>query len=41
MADPVGSGRAWTTEALHVFAGQTVQLTIESDVRRSTLSIRG
>jgi hypothetical protein len=41
MADPIGSGRAWTTEALHVFAGQTVQLTIESDVRRSTLSIRG
>jgi hypothetical protein len=41
LADPVGSGRSWTTEALHVFAGQTVQLTIESDVRRSTLSIRG
>ena len=41
LADPIGSNRTWTTEPLHLFAGQTVQLTIESDVRRSTLSIRG
>jgi len=41
MADPIGSNRTWTTEPLHVYAGQTIELTIESDVRRSTLSIRG
>jgi len=40
-ADPVGSSRTWTTETLHLVPGQVVELYIESDVGRSTLSIRG
>jgi hypothetical protein len=41
MADPIGSNRSWVSEPIHVYTGQTVELMIESDVRRSTFSIRG
>lgn len=41
LADPVGSSRVWTTEQLHLTGGQIVELYVESDVGRSTLSIRG
>jgi len=39
--DPIGSNRTWTSDALHLYAGQEVELIVESDVRRSTYSIRG
>lgn len=41
LADPVGSSRTWTTETLHLAGGQVVELYVESDVGRSTLSVRG
>jgi hypothetical protein len=39
--DPIGSNRTWTSDALHLYAGQEVELIVESDVRRSPFSVRG
>lgn len=39
--DPIGSNRTWTSDMIHLYAGQEVELIVESDVRRSTYSIRG
>jgi hypothetical protein len=41
QVDPVGSRRTWTSSSLHVFGGQTIELTVESEVTRSSYSIRG
>lgn len=41
QVDPVGSRRTWTSGSLQVFAGQTIELRVESEVTRSTYSIRG
>lgn len=40
LADPVGSRRTFTSEPIHVFAGQVVEWVIQADVRQSTLTIR-
>src|SRR4051812_32225294 len=40
LADPVGSRRTFTSEPIHVFAGQAVEWIIQADVRQSTLTIR-
>jgi len=40
LADPVGSRRTFTSEAIQVFAGQAVEWVIQADVRQSTLTIR-
>ena len=40
LADPVGSRRTFTSEAIQVFAGQAVEWIIQADVRQSTLTIR-
>ena len=41
FADPVGSLRGVTSEIVHLVAGQTVEWTIESDLARSFLSVKG
>ena len=41
LADPVGSRRTMTSEAIHVFAGQAVEWVLQADLRQSSLSIRG
>lgn len=40
FADPVGSPRGFTSDAVHVFVGQVVDWTLESDLNRSFLSVR-
>lgn len=40
LADPVGSRRTFTSEAIQVFAGQGVEWVIQADLRQSTLTIR-
>jgi predicted acyl esterase len=40
LADPVGSRRGLTSEAIHVFPGQAVEWVLEADLRQSSLSIR-
>jgi hypothetical protein len=40
LADPVGSRRTLTSESIHVFAGQSVEWTLQADLRQSTLVIR-
>ena len=40
LADPVGSRRTFTSEPIHVFAGQAVEWVIQADLRQSTLTIR-
>jgi hypothetical protein len=40
LADPIGSRRTFTSEEIHVFAGQAVEWVIQADVRQSTLTIR-
>lgn len=41
LVDPIGSNRVWASDMIHVYAGQVVELIVESDVSRSTYSIRG
>ena len=40
LADPVGSRRTFTSEPIHVFAGQAVEWILQADLRQSTLTIR-
>ena len=40
LADPIGSRRTFTSEPIHVFAGQAVEWIIQADLRQSTLTIR-
>lgn len=40
LADPIGSRRTLTSEAIHVFAGQSVEWTLQADLRQSSLVIR-
>ena len=40
FADPIGSTRGYTSEIVHLFVGQTVDWTLESDLARSFLSVR-
>jgi|SRR5690242_4191801 len=40
LADPVGSRRTFTSETIHVFAGQAVEWVLQADLRQSTLTIR-
>ena len=40
LADPVGSRRTFTSEPIHVFAGQALEWVIQADLRQSTLTIR-
>ena len=40
LADPVGSRRTFTSEPIHVFAGQAVEWVLQVDLRQSTLTIR-
>ena len=40
FADPVGSRRGLTSEAIHVFPGQAVEWVLQADLRQSSLSIR-
>jgi hypothetical protein len=40
LADPVGSRRTMTSEAIHVFAGQAVEWILQVDLRQSSLTIR-
>ena len=40
LADPVGSRRTFTSEPIHVFAGQAVEWVLQADLRQSTLTIR-
>jgi len=40
FADPVGSRRGMTSEAIHVFPGQAVEWVLQADLRQSSLSIR-
>ena len=40
LADPIGSRRTFTSELLHVFAGQAVEWVLQADLRQSTLTIR-
>ena len=40
LADPVGSRRTFTSEPIHVFAGQLVEWVLQADLRQSTLTIR-
>jgi hypothetical protein len=41
LADPVGSRRTLTSEAIHVFAGQAVEWVLQADLHQSSLVIRG
>jgi hypothetical protein len=41
FADPVGSLRGVTSDIVHLVAGQTVEWTIETDLSRSFLSVKG
>src|SRR2546423_1663510 len=40
LADPVGSRRTLTSEAIHVFPGQAVEWVLQADLRQSSLVIR-
>jgi predicted acyl esterase len=40
LADPVGSRRTYTSEPIHVFAGQAVEWVLQADLRQSSLTIR-
>ena len=40
LADPIGSRRTLTSEAIHVFAGQAVEWVLQADLRQSSLTIR-
>lgn len=40
LADPIGSRRTFTSELIHVFAGQAVEWVLQADLRQSTLTIR-
>jgi len=40
LADPVGSRRTMKSESIHVFAGQSVEWTLQADLRQSSLVIR-
>lgn len=40
LADPVGSRRTFTSEPIHVFAGQSVEWVLQADLRQSSLTIR-
>lgn len=40
LADPIGSRRTFTSESIHVFAGQAVEWMIQPDLRQSSLVIR-
>jgi hypothetical protein len=40
LADPVGSRRTYTSEPIHVFAGQAVEWILQADLRQSSLTIR-
>ena len=40
LADPVGSRRTFTSEPIHVFAGQFVEWVLQADLRQSSLTIR-
>jgi|SRR5438105_8948985 len=40
LADPIGSRRTLTSEAIHVFAGQAVEWILMADLRQSSLTIR-
>jgi hypothetical protein len=40
LADPVGSRRTMTSEAIHVFAGQAIEWILQVDLRQSSLTIR-
>ena len=40
LADPFGSRRTLTSEAIHVFAGQSVEWVLQADLRQSSLVIR-
>ena len=40
LADPIGSRRTLTSEAIHVFAGQDVEWVLQADLRQSSLTIR-
>ncbi|HEY1306146.1 MAG TPA: hypothetical protein VGF24_21480 [Vicinamibacterales bacterium] len=40
LADPVGSRRTLTSEAIHVTAGQAVEWVLQADLRQSMLVIR-
>ena len=40
LADPVGSRRTYTSELIHVFAGQAVEWVLQADLRQSSLTIR-
>jgi hypothetical protein len=39
IADPIGELRALVSESIHVRPGQTIQWTLESDLRRSTIAV--
>lgn len=39
LCDPIGSSQTFTTERIHVWTGQTVELMLESPLYRSSLSI--
>ena len=40
LADPIGSRRPYTSEPIHVFAGQAVEWMLQADLRQSSLTIR-
>jgi predicted acyl esterase len=40
LADPIGSRRTMTSEAIHVFAGQAIEWILQVDLRQSSLTIR-
>ena len=40
LADPIGSRRTFTSEPIHVFAGQAVEWVLQADLRQSSLTIR-
>jgi len=40
LADPIGSRRTYTSEPIHVFAGQAVEWMLQADLRQSSLTIR-
>lgn len=41
FADPIGARVGYTSEMVHVIAGETVDWTLETDLRRSFLAVRG
>jgi hypothetical protein len=41
FADPVGARIGYTSEMVHVLAGESVDWTLENDLRRSFLAVRG